>query len=105
MEEIKAIKIGAVEFEFWIKATAFLLAYYVFSADNRTHVYHSHSHTNPIIIHGDDRRIIQIVWKTAQVLISNFDYIMSGVVILYDYYASGLIGIDISTPGDMASYK
>ena len=33
-------------------------------------------------------------------------YIMSGVVV-YDYYASGLIGIDISTPGDiaMASYK
>jgi hypothetical protein len=31
---------------------------------------------------------------------------MSGVVV-YDYYASGLIGIDISTPGGMAmaSYK
>ena len=34
------------------------------------------------------------------------DYIMSEVVI-YDYGASGLIGIDISTSGDMAmaSYK
>jgi hypothetical protein len=49
--------------------------------------------------HGDDG--VQIVWKTALVLTSIFVYIMSDVAV-YDYSASGLIGIDISTPGDMA---
>ena len=42
----------------------------------------------------------------ALVLSSIFVYIMFDVVV-YDYIASGLIGIDISTSGDMAmaSYR